>query len=124
MKRMFYRLNASAGGILLAVGLVLAGSAVAFDINSTDKTNHPTINVPMDENSVSRDSLPHGSYAPVIKKVSPAVVKIVTTSKIENSSTDQMPGLDDPFWRRFFGEQFGGRNMPRSPQIQHGLGSG
>src|SRR4051812_15867507 len=122
MKKIFYQLNARAGGLLLAAGLVLAGSAVAFDVNTKDKTAHPSINVPMDESAVSRDSLPHGSYAPVIKKVSPAVVKIVTTSRMENNA-QQIPGFDDPFWRRFFGEQFG-RNVPQGPQIQHGLGSG
>jgi len=61
----------------------------------------------------------------VIKKVTPAVVKIETTTRIENTMQQQMPGMDDPFWRRFFGDQFGG--MPRgqmAPQIQHGLGSG
>jgi len=126
MKKMFYRINARAGGMLLAAGLILAVSAVAFDLNAKDKTDHPTINVPMDESAVSRDSLPHGSYAPVIKKVAPAVVKIVTTTRMENTSAQQMPGFDDPFWRHFFGDQFG-RSMPRgqsSPQIEHGLGSG
>ena len=67
--------------------------------------------------------MPHGSYAPVIKKVTPAVVKIVTTSKMENDSMQQMP-FNDPFWRRFFGDQFGGAMPQQGPQIQHGLGSG
>ncbi len=79
------------------------------------------------KSAVNRDALPHGSYATVIKKVSPAVVKIVTTTKVEaNTMQQQMPGFDDPFWRRFFGDQCGGGGfrgqMP--PQIQHGLGSG
>jgi serine protease Do len=126
MRKFFHGLNSRAGGLLLAAGLVLAGSAVAFDINTKDKTDHPTVNVPVDETTISRDSLPHGSYAPVIKKVSPAVVKIVTTTRMDNESMQQMPGFDDPFWRRFFGDQFG-RSMPRGQggsQIQHGLGSG
>jgi len=126
MKKILYKLNTRAGGLLLAAGLVLAGSAVAFDINSKDKAEHPTVNVPMDENAVARDSLPHGSYAPVVKKVTPAVVKIVTASRMDNSSMQQMPGFDDPFWRRFFGDQFGqnSRRGQPSPQLQHGLGSG
>src|SRR6185437_3345850 len=65
------------------------------------------------------------SYANVIKKVTPAVVKIVTTTRVENTM-QQMPGMDDPFWRHFFGDQFGG-SMPRqrqAPQIEHGIGSG
>jgi serine protease Do len=126
MKNQFNRLNAQTGGFILAAGLVLAGSAVAFNLHAKDKTDHPTVNVPMDETAVARDTLPRGSYAGVIKKVTPAVVKIVTTTKVENTSMQDMPGFNDPFWRRFFGDQ-GGGSMPRgqmAPQIQHGLGSG
>ncbi|HEX4263381.1 MAG TPA: DegQ family serine endoprotease [Verrucomicrobiae bacterium] len=128
MKKLFYVLNNRAGGILLAAGLVMAGSAVAFDVTSKDKAEHPSINVPMDESAVSRDTLPHGSYAPVVKKVTPAVVKIVTTSRVNemSDSPQGMPGFDDPFWRRFFGDQShrGFSNGQSGPQIQHGLGSG
>jgi serine protease Do len=126
MNKMFYRLNARAGGLLLATGLIVAGSAVAFDVYAKDKTDHPQVNIQMDESAVNRDTLPRGSYAGVIKKVTPAVVKIVvTTTRAENSMEQQMPGMDDPFWRRFFGEQGGA--MPRqrmAPQVEHGLGSG
>jgi serine protease Do len=125
MKKSLYSLNSRVGGFLLATGLILAGSAVAFDLHAKDKTDHPSVNIQMDETSVARDTLPRGSYAGVIKKVSPAVVKIETTTKVEGASMQQMPGFEDPFWRRFFGDQFGG--APRgqmAPQIQHGLGSG
>ena len=81
MKKSLLRLNSRAGGFLLATGLILAGSAVAFDINAKDNTDHPTGNIPMEESAVARDTLPRGSYAGVIKKVTPAVVKIVTTTK-------------------------------------------
>lgn len=126
MKKVFYRMNSRTGGLLLAAGLVLAGSAVAFENASKDKAEHPPVNVPMDESAVSRDTLPHGSYAPVVKKVTPAVVKIVTTTKVNETSMQDMPGLDDQFWRRFFGDQFrrGFPNGQPSPQLQHGLGSG
>lgn len=127
MKKIFYSMNSRTGGLILAAGLVLAGSAVAFDSTSKDKAQHPPANVPMDESAVSRDSLPHGSYAPVVKKVTPAVVKIVTTTKVNESAMQQdMPGFDDQFWRRFFGDQAhrGFPNGQSSPQFQHGLGSG
>jgi serine protease Do len=54
------------------------------------------------------------------------VVKIVTTSKAANVSIPEGFGPNDPFWRHFFGDQFGQQtpnrqfNAPR----QHGLGSG
>jgi serine protease Do len=124
MKKFFYTLNPRAGGILLAAGLVLAGSALAFDVNSKDKAGHASINVPMDESAIARDTLPRGSFAPLLKKVTPAVVKIVTTTRVENSMQN-MPGFDDPFWRHFFGEQFGQMQRgQQAPQVEHGVGSG
>ncbi len=83
------------------------------------------VKVPLDENSVPRDSLPRGSYAAVVKKVAPGVVKIETTTKIKNTSMQEFPGFDNPFFRQFFGDQFG-RMIPQQPGElhQHGLGSG
>ena len=125
MKKSLYNLNSRLGGLLLAAGMILAGSAVAFDLYAKDKTDHPSVHIQMDESSVNRDTLPRGSYANVIKKVTPAVVKIVTTTRIEGASMQQMPGFDDPFWRRFFGDQFGGNLRGQmQPQIEHGIGSG
>src|SRR5215469_14366913 len=125
MKKMFFTSNPIIAGFVLAAGLVLAGSAFAFE-PAKDKPAHPSVNVPMDETAVARDTLPHGSYAPVVKRVTPAVVKIVTTTKVTEEKPQNMPGFDDPFWRHFFGDQFGGRGFrgQPAPEIQHGLGSG
>jgi serine protease Do len=66
-------------------------------------------------------------FAPVVKKVLPAVVEISST-KMEKVPTEffgQMP--DDPMFRQFFGDNFKQQfNIPRqTPQQQeHGLGSG
>ena len=122
MKKILYQFNTRAGSVLLALGIFLAGSAVAFDMNSKAKADHPTVNIPMDESAVARDSLPHGSYAPIVKKVAPAVVKIVTTIRV-NEQPQQFPGFNDPFWRHFFGDQFG-QNFQQSPEIERGIGSG
>src|SRR5581483_3945931 len=126
MKRFLYSLNLRAASVTAAIAVAVAGSALAFNTASKGKTDHPTVNVVVDESAVPRDGLPRGSFAPVVKKVSPAVVKIVTTTKLNNTETQEFPGFDDPFWKRFFGEQFN-RMVPRGnmgPQIQHGLGSG
>jgi serine protease Do len=126
MKKLFSTTNNKAASVLLGAGLVLAGSAVAFETGAKDKPEHAAITVPMDESAVARDTLPHGSYAPVVKKVTPAVVKIVTTTKINEAEQQQAPGFDDPFWRHFFGDQFG-QQMPNGrghSEVQHGLGSG
>ena len=55
------------------------------------------------------------SYAPVVKRVTPAVVNVYAAKVIENRN----PLLDDPIFRRFFGNP----GAPRE-QIQRSLGSG
>ena len=106
MKKLLCSLPGRLVGFVVAGVLVLAGSALAFNA-SKDKSDGPTVNVPVDETAVPRDGLPRGSFAPVVKKVAPGVVKIETTTTIKNASIQQLPGFNDPFWRRFFGDQFG-----------------
>ena len=57
------------------------------------------------------------SYAPIVKRVTPAVVNVYVRSRVQ---TGAPPLFDDPFFRRFFGDGFG---MPRE-RIQNSLGSG
>ena len=54
------------------------------------------------------------SYAPVVKRVAPAVVNVYAAKVVENRN----PLLDDPIFRRFFGAPGGGE------QVQRSLGSG
>jgi Do/DeqQ family serine protease len=54
------------------------------------------------------------SYAPIVKRVVPAVVTVSAAKTIANRN----PLMEDPFFRRFFGPQFG------APQTQQSLGSG
>src|SRR5262245_18461683 len=56
------------------------------------------------------------SYAPIVKLAAPAVVTVSAAKVVENRN----PLFDDPFFRRFFGPNFGG---PQS-QTQRSLGSG
>ena len=112
----------------LASALVLAGTALAFTAKSAGNTQAQACapKVPLDETAVARDALPRGSFAPIVKKVAPGVVKIETSATLKNISMEQAPGLDDPFWRRFFGDHFSPM-IPRGqlgPQREHGLGSG
>jgi Do/DeqQ family serine protease len=56
------------------------------------------------------------SYAPIVKRVVPAVVTVSAAKTVANRN----PLMEDPFFRRFFGPQFG---APRE-QTQQSLGSG
>src|SRR6478736_2618542 len=53
------------------------------------------------------------SYAPVVKRVAPAVVNVYAAKTVTNRN----PLFDDPLFRRFFGGSDG-------PQVQRSLGSG
>src|SRR5258705_534773 len=118
------------GGRFAALGLgaalVLAGSAVAF----TQKPKSSTPEVPVDERPLARELGNHNSFAPIVKKVAPGVVKVFTTAKIHNTaySGEGAPGMDD-LMRRFFGDGSQGRmprrNIPNMPMPrQQGIGSG
>lgn len=108
----------------LAGAVVAAGAAYGLAQASQTFEKTPEVNIPLQEASISRDGLPRGSYAPVVDKVSPAVVKIETTATIKESGQN-FPGFEDPFWRQFFGNQFGQAFPPQGQtEVEHGLGSG
>ncbi len=57
------------------------------------------------------------SFAPVVKQAAPAVVNVYVRHRVKQTVS---PLFNDPFFRRFFGRQFG---VPRE-RIQNSLGSG
>jgi serine protease Do len=57
------------------------------------------------------------SFAPLVKRVAPAVVNIYTKKTVRAQPS---PLLNDPFFRRFFGDQI----PPPSGRVQNSLGSG
>jgi len=109
--------------VIVAVGVLAAGSVlgVEHELNKTP----PPVKIPMAESAVPRPAGPYVSFAPIVKKVEPAVVNVFTTTKSANLSGQEMPDSSDPFWR-FFGQPFG----PMAPHgqlrrpVEHGIGSG
>jgi Do/DeqQ family serine protease len=61
------------------------------------------------------------SYAPLVKKAAPAVVNIFTKKTVRALSFS--PLFDDPFFRRFFGDNFR-VGPPSRKKVQNSLGSG
>jgi len=57
------------------------------------------------------------SFAPVVKQAAPAVVNVYVRHRVQQRVS---PFMNDPFFQRFFGKQFG---VPRE-RIQNSLGSG
>ena len=117
--------------VALAMGLTALVAGSTFAVNQTQggkaDAKHTAADVQVDDNPVTRSTGALTSFAPVVKKVAPAVVKLEVTTKGKSMSVPDMFGFNDPFWRRFFGEQFGGRggqNRQYNTPPQRGLGSG
>jgi len=108
--------------VLLAVGggLALAGGALALG---------PPSPAPV-SNSESKPAVTRGpvmySFAPVVQKVSPSVVKVFTSKKGATETFSIGPGFGEPGFGWFFGDPREGRGLQRnfrSPR-EHGVGSG
>jgi serine protease Do len=118
---------------ILAAAMIGVSAQFAFqhDVFAKDKDNKPApANVHVDSTPVNRNGNAVASFAPVVKKISPAVVRVNITGKAPKAMMSEGPGLDDPLLRRFFGDQLpfgggrGGRGgMQRMPR-EHGIGSG
>ena len=109
------------GGLLLAGGVCVILTARASDQPSA---KIKSMGLVMDDHPLARDTRPGISYAEVVKKVMPSVVKVEVTTAAKESSVE-VPGFQmDPFFRQFFGNQFGGGQQRILTPPMHGLGSG
>lgn len=116
MKRICRILPASAGATsgVLAAFLVL-GTAGAKEKNDMPKLNEQPA-------AMSREVKLATSFASVVKKVAPSVVNI-SSSRTIRQQPFQHPLLNDPMFRRFFGDPFGPGGRQRQQKAQS-LGSG
>ena len=83
--------------------------------------SHPPAKITVEERALNREMRAPISFAPMLKRVAPSVVTIYSTMTIHEQG-EQNPFLNDPFLRRFFGDQ-SGEARPRNRKAQ-GLGSG
>ena len=109
------------------LALLLASGTYALtwsQLQAKDSAKPAPVKLSVSEKPVSRET-GVTSFAPVVKKVTPSVVKVYVTATVKNAS-HQLPDefSNNPFFRRFFGDDFNRqfRNAP-TPK-QHGLGSG
>jgi serine protease Do len=109
------------GAALVAVScLAVATNLKNADNNSVPKPN--AVQLAIDERPVTRDGKFGTSFAPIVKKVGPSVVKVFTTVSLKSNALNR----DDPRLRRFFGERPEGLQPPsgRKQPRQYGVGSG
>ncbi|WP_019646018.1 DegQ family serine endoprotease [Novispirillum itersonii] len=104
-------------GALLSAGLMQAAVAAVL------VTTMPTSMVQAAEKQVPSSSADVSlSFAPVVKRTAPAVVNIYTKKVVVRQAVS--PLMNDPFFRRFFGDEFAGRMGMPQKRIQNSLGSG
>jgi serine protease Do len=115
-------LAAILGGIVIDIGVRHWGGRTVLGAPSLD------IKLAHDANAVALGSLQNG-FASVLKPALPAVVNI-SSSKVVKNKGENSPLFNDPFFRQFFGNQFGQggqgdpqQQQPRSEREQS-LGSG
>ena len=65
----------------------------------------------------------HG-FSPVVKSSAPAVVNISSSRTVRSPEGGQNPALNDPFLRKFFGEDFMRQFRVPRERREHSLGSG
>ena len=110
----------------LSGALLIAGGTLYLTARASDQpaAKAKSMGLIVDDHPLARDARSGVSYAAVVKKVMPSVVKVeVTTAGKETSM--QMPGTQmDPFFRQFFGVPFGGGQQRVFTPPTHGLGSG
>ena len=100
---------------------VLSLAGIFATVWGAEKPDSP-LTLKQDNKPVERGQYDRASYADVVARVSPSVVKIMVVSKPKRAvmGQNQFPGMNDPFFRQFFGNQM--------PQIQQqpteGEGSG
>ena len=102
------------GGILSVLILTPWLSTLSQDRGVT--TNQNNLNI--EASPVERGREVPTSFAEIIQRAAPSVVTINSTKTSRNRLNEQML---DPFFRRFFGDDFGSSPQPRR---QQGLGSG
>jgi serine protease Do len=130
MKSAFYKFLSRGRIGALGLAVIVAGSSLALSrmvVARDSATKLTPVNLTVSETEIPRDGRFTTSFAPVVKRVTPSVVKVYVTTKAKTMSPQEMPfGGNNDFFRRFFGDQFnsddGGRMLKTPPQ--HGLGSG
>jgi serine protease Do len=109
----------------LGAAFVLAGAGLYAAIDSAQPSKDG-LSLKRDDSTVNRGAIESASYASVVKRVAPSIVKVTVQMKARRANFGQgeegnmFPGLNDPALRQFFGNRL--QAVPDVPES--GLGSG
>ena len=115
---------------LVAVGIVI-GIVVASDMGwlPTGTAGPEPIPDPIARPVATAPQLPMAggsgkNFVEIAKSVKPGVVNIAATRSGKSGEGSQSSPLDDPFFRKFFGDEFFKRDAPQREPKERGQGSG
>jgi serine protease Do len=106
------------GGVGICAG---TGFALNPAVNNGSETQKTPLQIREDDNPLVRDVKDGTSFAPIVRKVAPSVVKVFVTMK---ETENPMSNPDMEFFRRFFGDNGLSQMNPGESPTEHGLGSG
>src|SRR6476620_9210052 len=116
--------------LLLALGAVIgvvAASDLGWMPRGTAGHDSPTEGVVRPVATVPQQPVTGGtakSFVEIAKTVKPAVVNIAASRSGKSGEGPQSSPFDDPFFRRFFGDEFFKRDQPHRERKERGQGSG
>src|SRR5271170_6773838 len=117
-------LSQKTAALLLGGSILAATCAVVLTVHASDQASKAkSLGLVVDNRPLANDVKISTSFAPIVKKVVPSVVKVEVS--IPGKETElNMP--DNPFFRQFFGDQFGmgGGHQKFMTPPQSGVGSG
>ncbi len=118
------------GGLFLTVGVVI-GLVVASNLGwlPSGTAGPDTVPEAVVRPVATAPQLPLAggtgkSFVEIAKMVKPAVVNIAATRNGKPTDGPQSSPFDDPFFRRFFGDEFFKRDQPHRERKERGQGSG
>jgi len=111
--------------LVLGAALLVAGASAAVSKDDSKSEAKVTpVKLVVDDKPVTRDVKLGTSFSPIVKKVAPSVVMVTTSAKPKQAAMQEFPGFDNPFFRRFFGEEFDQRQQRRRPNAPRQVGQG
>ena len=106
---------------VLALGTIASTSFALISPPQADNQSNPSaLSLKIDESPLRLDQSLKSSYAAIVQRVAPSIVKVFVTSSMPETQLS-LPHLD--LFRHFFGE--GQLNLGHPPyELEHALGSG